>query len=135
MKFPAIHSNDIILFMLRVVTGSFLIIKGAEFLANKHEIEFALQMLSSGPLKVLIFYIAWIHIVGGVLVACGLLTRLSFWVQMPIVLGACYINFTSIMVISNLIQALALGALAVFLIIRGPGRYSLDFYLEFVTAR
>lgn len=80
-------------------------------------------------------YIAWIHIAGGVLIACGLLTRLSFWVQMPIIAGACYINFASIMVVSNLLQALALGAVAAFLIVRGPGRYSLDFYLEFVTER
>src|SRR5215469_4238466 len=79
--------------LLRITLGLFLCFKGIEFLNNMSSM---LSMLTnkmsfgSCSLVMLSNYIAFAHLLGGALLALGMLTRFACLIQIPILLGAIF---------------------------------------------
>lgn len=76
---------------IRMLLGLFLFLKGIEFI-NHMETLTALMakssFLGSLSLGLLAHYVVFAHLLGGAMIAVGLLTRLAALVQIPILLGA-----------------------------------------------
>jgi uncharacterized membrane protein YphA (DoxX/SURF4 family) len=80
--------------LLRIALGVFLFVKGTSFVTNSQYLVDLLSPLSNIPGGMLTFhYIAAAHIMGGVMIAAGLLTRWAIIAQLPILVGAAVINF------------------------------------------
>src|SRR6476469_5818915 len=77
--------------LLRIAFGLFLLFKGVEFADNMNKL---MNMLSgqvhfnSFMLMILAHYVLGAHILGGVLLTVGLLTRFACLIQIPVLLGA-----------------------------------------------
>jgi len=85
--------------IIRVVLGGFLVIKGIDFINHMDRLTDLMgrsRFLGSLSLGLLAHYIVFAHLVGGALIAAGLLTRLACLVQIPILIGAVFfINFSA----------------------------------------
>lgn len=90
-KFEQNHGldhNDIALGILRVFTGSALLIKGIGFMVDMHNLyDLTAQTVPFGNFMIS-HYIVSAHVVGGLFLMVGLLTRISAIVNIPIILGA-----------------------------------------------
>ncbi|ARS35534.1 DoxX family protein [Pontibacter actiniarum] len=115
---------------LRVALGIFLLVKGVMFVQDTEAL-FSIMRKSQFPWVSigLAHYVAFAHLVGGLLIAMGLLTRVAILFQIPILLGAVFfINpergfysentelWTSVIVLFLLI----------FFLVFGSGRFSVD---------
>lgn len=117
--------------LLRVGLGIFLFIKGTMFLTNTQYLLDIISPLNNyGAGMFVIHYVAFAHLVGGILIAVGLLTRWSIFVQLPIIFGAVLINFVGIMDIGNLIEATVCLLICFFFLFFGSGKHSADYYFK-----
>lgn len=117
--------------VLRVALGVFFFIKGVQFISQSDMLMELIQPLQSyGGAMLAVHYVAPAHLVGGVLIAFGLLTRWALAVQLPILLGAIVINFAGTMVVGNLILALVVLLVSVFFIFYGSGKHSVDYSMK-----
>jgi len=77
-------------------------------------------------------YVIFAHLCGGAFLAIGLLTRLSAFIQIPVLLGAVFFIHWQEGIIT-LGQSLEYSSLVLVLLILifiyGPGRLSLDYYI------
>ena len=78
----------------------------------------------------LIHYIAPAHMIGGILIAFGLLTRWSVLAQIPILIGAVAVNFLGSMNVGNLLLSLAILLACLFFLFYGSGKHSADYYFK-----
>ncbi|MGC4039548.1 MAG: DoxX family protein [Flavobacterium sp.] len=116
---------------LRVALGFFLIYKGAYFVSNSRGLEDLIAPVSNFMGGMLAFhYIAAAHIVGGIMIAFGLLTRWALIAQLPILIGAVLINFIGEMNVANLAIALITLAVSIFYTIYGSGKHSADYFFK-----
>jgi uncharacterized membrane protein YphA (DoxX/SURF4 family) len=121
--------------MLRIYLGIGLFVKGLQFIWNFEYLEAVfpesdkLQFLKGAILH----YIPLAHLGGGLLLAVGLLTRVSALFQIPILLGAAFVVYLPEGVFSYN-QDFQFTALVLFLLIlillHGPGPLSVDHYLR-----
>lgn len=116
--------------LLRMALGVFLCFKGIEFAGNNTVLNELINRnvpFSSFLLILLGHYVIFAHIMGGFLLAVGLLTRFACLIQIPILVGAIvFINGEMTGHFSAILISLAvLGLLTYFLII-GSGPWSLD---------
>jgi uncharacterized membrane protein YphA (DoxX/SURF4 family) len=117
--------------ILRVALGVFLIIKGASFITNSREFEDIITPVSNFLGGMFVFhYIAAAHIMGGLLIVFGLLTRWCIIAQLPILIGAVAINFIGEMNALNLILALLTLGISIFFLFYGSGKHSADYYFK-----
>ncbi len=117
--------------ILRIALGVFLIYKGVTFITNSREFEDLISPLSNFLGGMLTFhYIASAHIVGGIMIIFGLLTRWAIIAQLPILLGAVIINFIGDMNSSNLILATIALVASMFFLFYGGGKHSADYYFK-----
>ena len=117
--------------ILRVALGIFFFLKGLQFISQTHMLtELVGPLRGYGGVMLLVHYVAPAHLVGGILIAFGLLTRWALAVQLPILIGAIAINFVGPMDTGNLILATIILLLAVFFIFYGSGKHSVDYYLK-----
>ena len=80
--------------ILRIALGVFIFIKGISFVAQSQILIDLFEPLQGyGGAMLAIHYVAPAHLVGGLLIAFGLLTRWAIVAQLPILLGAILINF------------------------------------------
>lgn len=121
-----------ILDVVRMALGLFLFGKGVIFLNNAAYLRYLIIengaiRQSPGIITALIYYVTYMHVLGGGLVFLGLYTRLWALLQFPIVFGAVFfVNITSPYVNSELwLSVLVLTLLFLFIII-GSGPLSLD---------
>lgn len=117
--------------ILRIAFGVFLFIKGISFFTERkylHQIFDSLGGFASEML--LIHYVAFAHMVGGVMIVIGLLTRWSVWAQLPIIICAFLINFIGDFNANNTFQSGIALILCVFFIFFGSGKHSADYYLK-----
>lgn len=117
--------------LLRIALGVFLFIKGISFMSDSQillDLFKPVQNLTSGMLMV--HYVAPVHIIGGILIAFGLLTRWVVIAQLPVLIGAILINFIGDMNTSNLLLATATFLICVFFLFYGSGKRSLDYYFK-----
>ncbi|WP_128545193.1 DoxX family protein [Larkinella soli] len=114
---------------LRIMLGIILVLKGISFIGDTEY----LNALVGRRLQVvpvfLIHYVAFAHLVGGLLIAVGCLTRLAVLVQLPILIGAVFfVNISrgfSALNSELWLSLIVLGLLLMFLVL-GSGKFSMD---------
>lgn len=120
---------------VRIGLGIFIMFKGILFISNTTAL---LSMMRGADLAfatmALAHYVAFAHLVGGLLIALGLLTRMAIIFQLPILIGAVFfINMDGFFTVANNLEfglsALTLLLLVLFLLY-GSGRFSLDAYMR-----
>jgi len=116
--------------LVRVALGIFLLVKGYMFVQDTDAL-FSILRKSQFPwVSVgLAHYVAFAHLVGGLLIAMGLITRIAILFQLPILLGAVFfINPERGFYSENTelwSSIIVLILLLVFLVF-GSGRFSVD---------
>jgi putative oxidoreductase len=124
-----------ILDVIRMLLGLLLIAKGISFLINAGYLrDLIIQNEAiSQPQEVItaiIYYVTYVHLVGGALIFLGLFTRLASIFQLPIVLGAVFfVNDMHSFLNSELWLSVITLALLVLFVIIGSGPLSLDRFL------
>ncbi len=121
--------------ILRILLGLFLLNKGIIFLKDSaylRDLILAKEAVNQPPalISAIVFYVSYIHVVGGGLMVLGLYTRVWAILQFPVVFGAVFlVNITSPYVNSELwLSILVLAMLTVFIIF-GSGPLSIDHLL------
>ncbi|MES2811026.1 MAG: DoxX family protein [Bacteroidota bacterium] len=117
--------------ILRIIVGIFLFWKGVSFITNTeyyNQLVEPIKNLGGGML--IVHYVMAAHMVGGVMIVFGLLTRWSIMAQIPILLGAFLVNFIGEMHVGNLILSFLLLAICVFFLFYGSGKHSADYYFK-----
>lgn len=116
--------------ILRIVFGIFLLFKGIEFVNNTAMLTESMQRMTpfnSFLVIILVHYVIFAHIVGGFLIAVGLLTRVSSIVQIPILIGALlFVHWDVMQHFSAFFLALITLVLLCYFAIIGSGPWSLD---------
>lgn len=117
---------------VRIYLGLGLFIRGVFIISNTRA-EFVQVLLERMHYPwivtvVLLHYIALAHLIGGLMLTVGLLTRIAAWVQVPILVGALFIHRTEGLMSGG--QSLEFSALVLFLLaifaISGAGPVSVD---------
>ena len=117
--------------ILRIALGVFLVYKGATFITNSRDFEDLISPLSNFMGGMLTFhYIAAAHIMGGVMIIFGLLTRWAIIAQLPILFGAVLVNFIGEFNASNLLLSGLALTLSLFFLFYGGGKHSADYYFK-----
>jgi putative oxidoreductase len=119
---------------IRLLLGVVLIAKGISFLGNT---DIIVRMLEDTRLEFLSIsiahYVIITHLVGGILIAIGLVTRVAIIFQLPILLGAIiFVNIRENLSIlnSDLLLSLLIFVLLIFFFIYGSGPWSVDNYVK-----
>lgn len=117
--------------ILRIVLGVFLFTKGISFLTNtQYYINLIAPIRDFGGGMLIVHYIVAAHLVGGIMIVFGLLTRWAIMSQLPILLAAFLINFIGEMNTANLILSFSLFVICVFFLFYGSGKHSADYYFK-----
>ena len=117
--------------VLRIGLGVFLFMKGVSFISHSREFEDLIAPVANFLGGWWVFhYVASAHIMGGVLISFGLLTRWCLIAQLPILFGAIAINFFGVMNVPNLLAALLALVVSVFFIFYGSGKHSADYFFK-----
>jgi uncharacterized membrane protein YphA (DoxX/SURF4 family) len=117
---------------VRIYLGLGLFIRGLFIITNTKAdfIEALVEQLDYPWLITvgILHYIALAHLVGGLMLTMGLLTRIAAWAQVPILAGALFIHRGTGLMTSG--QSLELSALVLFLLLTfafsGAGPLSVD---------
>jgi uncharacterized membrane protein YphA (DoxX/SURF4 family) len=115
---------------LRIALGIFLCFKGIQFLTNMGGmLSLMTTRMSFGSFTAVLMsnYISFAHILGGILLILGVLTRFACILQIPILLGAIFfINASPDMYrpLSEMALAIIVFLLLVLFLIMGNGRLS-----------
>lgn len=117
--------------LLRIVFGIFLLFKGFSFMGNTQILIDLIKPLQNiAGSMIAIHYVTPAHVIGGLLIVFGLLTRWATLAQLPLIIGAVIINFVGEMDATNLILSLIALILCIFFTIYGSGKHSVDYYLK-----
>jgi putative oxidoreductase len=116
--------------LLRILFGLFLVGKGYAYVENPSEIAYYVTLIAiPGYTDLIVHYIVAAHVVGGLLLAIGLYTRLVIILQVPIILGAVLLVHLQTGLLNSGLQLetaiLSLLLLSSFLYY-GSGEWSLD---------
>jgi len=122
--------------VLRMILGIIIFFKGLFFIQNTEALD---AMIANSKVSIyavaLTHYVALAHIMGGLLILIGLVTRLAILFQIPILVGAIlFINaqkgFFSIHSESELGFSILVLALLLFILVFGSGKLSLDSFMR-----
>jgi putative oxidoreductase len=117
--------------ILRIVVGIFLFWKGVSFMTNTEYYNQLIEPIKSlGGGMLIVHYVMAAHMMGGVMIVVGLLTRWAVIAQIPILLGAFLVNFTYEMNLGNLILSFLLLCISIFFLFYGSGKHSADYYFK-----
>ncbi len=127
------HSKS--LDILRIALGLFLCFRGIEFARDPNGIMNLMTgnvPFSSFMLILVSHYIFFAHILGGFMLAMGMLTRFACLIQIPILIGAIiFVNTgTSSGLFSELFLSVLVLLLLIYFAIAGSGPWSFDWYLD-----
>ena len=117
----------------RVALGIFLCYKGVDFARNMGAMNDLLASnMSFGGLAVMLIghFIVFAHILGGLLIAIGVLTRFACLIQIPILLGAIFlVNLKGGMFTpySELIISIVVLLLLFYFLVVGNGPWTANF--------
>ncbi|WP_114782436.1 DoxX family protein [Botryobacter ruber] len=119
---------------LRVALGIFLFIKGIMFIQDTAALQ---DILNNSQFRWVSFgiahYVAFAHLVGGLFIAMGLITRISVLFQLPILLGAVFFVNPERGFYSENTEfwtSLITLLLLIFFLIFGSGRFSADYMMR-----
>lgn len=115
---------------IRIALGIFLLLKGVEFANNMNKLMLMMSNLPFGNFMMVILahYVLFAHILGGVLLITGLLTRLACVIQIPVLIVAVFSNMFN--QFSEFPLSILVFILLVYFLIVGSGRWSLDWYVN-----
>lgn len=117
--------------LLRIALGVFLFIKGISFITQSQIlIDLFNPLQGYGGAMLAIHYVAPAHLVGGLLIAFGLLTRWAIVAQLPILLGAILINFIGDFSGARLFEAALVLVISLFFLFYGSGKHSADYMMK-----
>ena len=117
--------------ILRIVLGVFLCYKGVEFLTNMSDmLALMTTKMSFGSFTSVMMsnYISFAHILGGILLILGVLTRFACILPIPVMIGAIFFISASpdmYRPFSQLLLAIVVLLLLVLFLIVGNGRIQL----------
>ncbi|MDX6181625.1 DoxX family protein [Flavobacterium sp. Fl-77] len=117
--------------LVRIALGIFLFMKGISFVTNiqyLHDLISPIDQFGGGMF--LLHYIAPAHMIGGIMIVFGLLTRWAIAAQLPILFGAVLVNFMGQMHSQSLILAVVVLIICVFFLFYGSGKHSADYYFK-----
>ncbi len=128
--------HPVFLDLVRIALGVFLFMKGLGFMENTAYLRDIIDNqndinLPPDLLMAAVYYVTFIHLVGGTLITLGILTRLFSVLQIPVVFTAVFfINILRSPFNNELLYSvIALLLLFVFAVI-GSGPFSLDRYFQ-----
>ena len=122
--------------LVRIVLGIFLIYKAIEFLNNMTNLmDKMTNALSSDTFALVMIshYIVFAHLLGGILLAFGLLTRFACIIQIPILLGAIFLVNSSggwLQPFSELWMSILVLLLLILFLVVGNGPWSFDWFVK-----
>lgn len=117
--------------LVRITLGVFLFMKGINFISNSEILASFFEPLKDmGGGMFIMHYVAPAHLVGGILITFGLLTRWAIIAQLPILIGAIVINFIGEMQTGHLTLAFIAFLVCVFFLFYGSGKHSADYYFK-----
>jgi uncharacterized membrane protein YphA (DoxX/SURF4 family) len=122
--------------IIRILLGIFLLLKGLGFMDNTANLKALIENqadidVAPGLLMALVYYVTFVHLVGGTLIALGILTRFSAIMQIPVVFGAVFfINILQSPFNTDLASSVAALIFLVVFAVIGSGRVSLENYLK-----
>ena len=122
--------------IVRIVLGIFLISKGIQFLQNMSTLMSLMTYslyFDSFVLILLSHYIVFAHLLGGVLITLGLLTRFACLIQLPILIGAILFVKSSAGVLnpfSELLVSFVTFLLLIYFLIIGNGPWSFEWFVQ-----
>lgn len=128
-----IRTRNYVHLALRLFAGFLLTHKGLFFISHSKELEDMIRRTAfSGQLSFMVSYVPWAQMLGGSFIIIGLLTRISVVIQIPIILAAIYYGFSQALGIStvDIIMSVVLLPLLVYLLMKGGGKISMDYYLK-----
>ena len=116
----------------RILLGAVLFYKGVEFASDPHEVK---GYFEGGYLNLYSFFlvqaITLVHLAGGVMIAAGLVTRWAVIFQIPILVGAIFLNLQhNYSIYSNLNLSVIVLILLIIFLIYGSGPYSVDEFIK-----
>jgi len=116
--------------LVRIALGLFLLIKGVEFADNMNKLLNFMSNLPFGNFMMILLahYVLFVHILGGILLATGLLTRFACLIQIPVLVTALFSN--AINQFSQWTITILVLVLLIYFLIAGGGRWSLDWYVN-----
>jgi putative oxidoreductase len=115
--------------LLRIVLGIFLVFKGVEFANNMTVVTNLVKgqvPFSDFMTLILVHFILGAHLLGGALLTLGMLTRFACIIQIPVLLGAIFINTTLLKPFSEIFLAILILVLLIYFAVIGSGPWSLD---------
>jgi putative oxidoreductase len=121
-----------ILDVIRMLLGLFLVTKGFIFLNDSAYLRYLVienRAISQSPeiITAIIYYVTYMHLLGGALIFLGLFTRLWALLQLPVVFAAVFfVNILSPFVNSELWLSILVLALLFLFVVIGSGPLSLD---------
>ena len=133
-------NRDVMFDLMRIYLGLGLFVKGVQFSGDTTFMTEAVREAGASEFlfnAIDVFgahYIVMAHIGGGLLLAAGLMTRISTLFQLPILAGAVYLAYRSEEGIFSRNLDFDFTALVLFLLVlillHGAGRLSVDHYLR-----
>lgn len=127
---------DIVIDAMRIYLGIGLFFKGIYFMVHRDELLRLMDQLGNLwfiPVAIA-HYVVPIHLIGGVMLAFGLLTRVAALSQIPILLGAALYIYLPKSMLFEPRQSLEFSVLVLFLLCLvfayGAGRFSLDYVMS-----
>ena len=126
---------DIVIDLVRIYVGVGVFVKGLYFLMHQEELKRLLEgadnlAFAQGAVA---HYVIPVHLVGGLLLTIGLLTRLAALAQIPILIGAIFYIWLPEVLVFEQRQNLEFSALVLFLLtlifVYGAGRFSVDYLI------
>ncbi|PYK98967.1 MAG: DoxX family protein [Verrucomicrobia bacterium] len=127
--------TDIVIDLVRMYLGVGLFVKGLYFMMHQGELARLLEGADNVAFAqgAVAHYVIPVHLVGGLLLAMGLLTRLAALAQIPILLGAIFYYWLPGVLFIEQRQNLEFSALVLFLLtlifVYGSGRFSVDYLI------
>jgi putative oxidoreductase len=116
--------------LLRILLGIVIFLKGYFYVSNTNEL---ITMMSNSKFPwvslTLAHYVAFAHLVGGLLIAMGLLTRVAILFQLPILIGAIiFVNSQKGFFSGNseLLFSILILFMLCFFLVEGSGPWSVD---------
>ncbi|HVY75246.1 MAG TPA: DoxX family protein [Puia sp.] len=119
--------------VFRIILGLVLLFKGISFIYDRTILKTMIERTGvetfSQNLNVWSFLVACIHLLGGLFIACGLFTRSSCIVQIPILIIAFFVNIRAADSFELVLSVLVLIGL-IFFAVKGSGALSADEYFR-----
>jgi uncharacterized membrane protein YphA (DoxX/SURF4 family) len=125
--------QEVVLDVIRVYLGVGLLIRGGLFISQTSGVGSLVDISQFDfAAAAIVHYVTFAHIIGGLLLAIGLLTRIAALAQIPVLIGAVFfVHLNEGLLSAN--QSLEFSILVLFLLavvfVFGPGRWSADYYV------